>query len=484
MSAVATFEGEPVELHPGDCLAGRYRILSVLGSGGMATVYKATDLRLKRDVAIKVVLPELRKNWKTLQRFMREAQAMAALDSPRVVPVYDVGQDGDRYFMVMKLIDAPSLADLLELGAIPEHRALALVASVVEGLRDLHAKGIVHRDVKPSNVVVEDGDRPMLLDFGIVLEVGEPSLTQEGMLVGTPHYMAPEQIFTPTQVDGRADLYAVGVLLFEVLTGRLPYQGRTPQALMQSHISDDVPDPKQLRPSLSRATTAIVRRALTKDLTKRFQNADQLLDALRAVVPDDPAYAETEDLEPEETEGPAPRDHFVLAVIGAVLLAIAAYVIVSPPFARKPQPIVAEVIRPLVPPPAPPPPADPEPTPAPPPDPPPALEVHPRPPPRRRSKPVVEREVVLAALPSNDQAVKEAQGMVEGGDLRGAIRALTRAIQQNPSSPAPYPTLGDAYALTGNKIAAIAAYRRYLALSPHGKGAKRVEAALARLGGR
>jgi serine/threonine-protein kinase len=342
----------------------------------------------------------------------------------------------------------------------------------------------VHRDVKPSNIVIDEGNRPMLLDFGIVLELGEPSLTSEGMLVGTPHYMAPEQIFSPTSVDGRADLYAVGVLMFEVLTGKLPYQGNTPQALMKNHLTAEPPDPKTLAPHLTPRSTRMVQRALIKDPDQRYQNADEMLADLRGELAR--AAVDEESSEPGSSPG-LPKDQLVYAIAGAALLAIAAFVIVMPMMEEKPQPIFAEVkARPLPPPP-------PVVTPVvpiapPPPDPIEVKEEPVKPAPKRTPvktvKPAPKPEVILAMVPSRDPEVKEAQALLRKGDTRSAIKKLDAAVAKNPRSPEPYPTLGDAYALTGNKNGAIAAYRRYLVLSPQGAGAKQVEAALDRLGGR
>lgn len=475
------------DLRVGDFVSDRYQIRAVLGSGGMAVVYKARDMRLRRDVAVKVLLPALRGQWRIVQRFSREGQAMAALDSPHVVPVYDVGQERDRPFIVMKLVEAPTLADLIDRdGPLEETHALRIAAGVLRGLADLHDRGIVHRDIKPSNVVVEGG-RVMILDFGIALDTTEPTLTAEGVVVGTPSYMSPEQLIDPSRVDGRTDLYAVGVLLFEVLSGKPPFDGDTPTAVAMGHAT--LPPPDLLRSAcVSERTAAIVARALKKSPDDRFQSADEMLDALEG--------RERLQAAPEVALKPPGRPIlFPLLLLSLLILCAGALLLIplseqaaSPPIQATPLPPlpgpapvpihaspapVEEAEVPLVAP-------RPKSKPAQP------AKRTKRPEPKRSPKPKVEtpRAPPRAALPGRNPEVRRAQEVLAAGDTRTTIRLLNEVIRKNPNLAEPYATLGDAYAGTGNQIAAIAAYRRYLALESDGPGARRVEAALDRLGGR
>ncbi|MDI7269128.1 MAG: serine/threonine-protein kinase, partial [Myxococcota bacterium] len=274
----------PPPLPTGTQLAGRYRLDTILGRGGMATVYMGLDQALGREVAIKVLEPELAAQAIVVKRFLREAQIMASLDSPRVVPIYDVGRDGPHVFLVMKCLPGVSLEDLIvQDGALPPERAAPLVAQVLEGLAVVHRRGLVHRDVKPGNVMVIDGDQAILLDLGIARDPASRGMTTEGTMLGTPEYMAPEQMLGRT-VDHRTDLYAVGVLLFEALTGRLPFSGETPIEIGLRHVSDDPPSPRRFASWISEALAAAVLRAMAKDPAQRYQSANEMREALLAAL--------------------------------------------------------------------------------------------------------------------------------------------------------------------------------------------------------
>ena len=606
----------PPPLPTGTQLAGRYRLDAILGRGGMATVYMGLDQALGREVAIKVLEPELAAQAIVVKRFLREAQLMASIDSPRVVPIYDVGRDSLHVFLVMKCLAGVPLADLIvQDGALPPARAVPLVSQVLEGLAVVHRRGLVHRDVKPGNVMVIDGDQAVLLDLGIARDPASRGMTTEGTMLGTPEYMAPEQMLGRT-VDHRTDLYAVGVLLFEALTGRLPFNGETPIEIGLHHVSDAPPSPRRFASWISEALAAVVLRAMVKDPAQRYQSADEMREGLLAALAvAAPGLPEAEQLPAPQVAGdvhaptllaapgsfgdaalgraadvgteaamppfvittrgspaaqaspdPAPgaaqaaaapastaahtawperkrRRALPAALAAGTVLAAAAALVVY--FATRPgdelpagpsRPVrVAASARPPASPPSPaasssappalparptagtggPPPAafagdaastsdagalPPSPVPggtapppqspamtgpgagqgpaATPPEPPDAgTTTAPGRPPHRPADAGTD-----AATPPGGPA-EEARMRLEQGDVAGALHILETAIERTPNRAALHSVLGDAYVRAGNRVAAIAAYRRFLALEPEGRDAERVRARLRRLGG-
>jgi len=279
----------------GRLLNGRYQIAERLGEGGAGLVYRAKDAKLGRLVAIKVLqqhtvtVPEWRR------RFEREAKVLSALAHPNIVTVTDSGIDDDVPYLVMELLQGKTLGDLITEGPLPSPRALDIARQLLRGLAFAHAKGIVHRDLKPDNVFLQalpdQADHVKLLDFGMAkfLE-GSGSktivdnLTQEGTVFGTPSYMAPEQ-GRAEPVDERADVYATGVMLFELLTGRTPFSGDKFQEIARAHLSDPIPSLADARPDLSTAAflQPVVDRAMAKNPAARFPDAASMLAALEAI---------------------------------------------------------------------------------------------------------------------------------------------------------------------------------------------------------
>lgn len=271
---------EPSSGLDGCLLANRYHLRDRLGKGGMAYVYRAEDSFLGREVAIKVLSEECATHDVAMKRFVREARTMAALDSAHVVPLYDVGKDGPHTFLVMKLMDAPTLDHIIQReGRLAPGRAARLMAQVLDGLGHLHEKGVVHRDVKPSNVLVDGSDYAMLLDLGIAFDPTAAGLTADGIILGTPSYISPEQV-AGTPVDGRSDLYSAGVVLFEALTGELPFLARTQVEACLMHLKRPPPSPRELEPSISEAVARVVLKALEKKPDRRFATARAMREAL------------------------------------------------------------------------------------------------------------------------------------------------------------------------------------------------------------
>ena len=282
-------------------IAGRYRLLQLLGAGGMGAVYRAEQISLKREVALKLLKSELSADPALVQRFNIEAKLAAKLSHPNTVTMFDFGQDTDgTLFIVMELVSGQSLRELLGRdGALPVARALAICEQVCASLADAHAHGIVHRDLKPDNVMLtrrgKRTDVVRVLDFGIAKlrdergDVTAMPVTQAGDLLGTPQYMAPEQI-RGEAVDGRTDIYAMGAMLYEMLTGKLPFTGPTVMAILGKHLTDAPQPPRQRRPDLAipPEIEALVMQALAKAPASRPPSMEELAERvgrIRAALP-------------------------------------------------------------------------------------------------------------------------------------------------------------------------------------------------------
>ncbi len=282
-------------LPPERIVAGRYRLGRLLGEGGMGAVYEAEHVGLGATVAVKLLTDRFVDDPDAVERFRREARAAAAVRHPNVVNVTDTGTDEEGApFLVMELLVGESLGSVLKRRRrLPPEVAVAIACEVLAGLGAAHARGIVHRDLKPGNVflaVDPDGvQRVKLLDFGISKFLGAASeLTSEGAIIGTPHYMPPEQIRGRRDLDARVDLYAVGVLLYRMLSGRLPFEGASPQQLYEAIVVGRRKPLRALCPELPTALTDVVERALHPEPSKRFQRAEEMIAALRAALPEAP----------------------------------------------------------------------------------------------------------------------------------------------------------------------------------------------------
>lgn len=273
---------------------GRYEIRLELGRGGMSTVYHAYDPRFKRDVAIKVLPREFLHDPLFRTRFEREAETIAALEHPAIVPVYDFGEDDGQLYLVMRYMAGGSLADRLEKGPYQLPEIVMVLTRLAPALDKAHAMGVVHRDLKPGNILFDEDNNSFLTDFGIA-KLAETSvgLTGTGSMVGTPAYMSPEQARGDATTDGRSDIYAVGVILFEMLTGELPFQADTPMGVAVKHITDPVPRVLQLNPDLPPRCEAVIIRAMSKDVEGRFQTTSEMIRDLRSAVLSDVGELDT-----------------------------------------------------------------------------------------------------------------------------------------------------------------------------------------------
>ncbi|MCB9527999.1 MAG: serine/threonine protein kinase [Myxococcales bacterium] len=286
----ASGPGTPVP--PGTLFDERYEVGAEIGRGGMGVVYLGRDTRLDRRVAIKVLPEAFSTDDEIIARFAREARAMAALDHPNVVPVYDTGRQGHFHYFVMKYLDGRTVADRLDdlrAGKAPPYTLAEvrdIVMQVCRGLGHAHARGMVHRDIKPGNIMVSPDGRATLMDFGIVkAPIGGEALTRTGIVFGTPEYMAPEQAQGETPPSPAADLYSLGAVAYEMIGGDPPFTGSTPFSLVIKHIKEPPPSLIARRSDLDAAFQDVIFRALQKEPADRFPSAEAMHDALGALVP-------------------------------------------------------------------------------------------------------------------------------------------------------------------------------------------------------
>lgn len=268
------------ELRIGEIVAGRFRVDELLGIGGMGVVYRAHDLSLDIDVAIKLLRPELARKPEAFDRFRNELLLARQVSSPHVVRIHDIARDGERWFISMDFIDGDSLERRLERsGPLSVDAAIALARGLLSGLSAAHQCGVIHRDLKPANILFDRNDRPFITDFGVARSLGATGVTQTGLIIGTPEYLSPEQA-RGEDVDGRSDLYTVGLILYEALSGQLPFAGGTPAETVMRRLVRPPPLLSTRRPDLPRWLHAFDERLLKLTPAHRFATAD---DALRAL---------------------------------------------------------------------------------------------------------------------------------------------------------------------------------------------------------
>lgn len=265
---------------------GPYRILDVIGRGGMGVVYRGVHEALNRQVAVKALAPELTRDPQFRERFFSEARTQAHLQHPNIITIYDLLEDEEEFFIVMELVEGRGLDGVLEGGGLAEPEARALFAQILAALDSAHSQGVIHRDVKSSNVLVTDDGRVKLMDFGIALLVGDKRLTQSSQTIGTPVYMSPEQILRPREVDHRTDIYSAGILLYEMLTGAPPYDAETEYEIKKQHIERPFADVAAADSAAPPPFVGALTRALAKDPDDRFGSAGEFLRALPGEHPE------------------------------------------------------------------------------------------------------------------------------------------------------------------------------------------------------
>jgi hypothetical protein len=266
-------------------LIGRYEVKSEIARGGMATVFHAYDPRFERDVAIKVLPMAFLHDPQFRVRFEREAKMIALLEHPAIVPVYDFGEESGQPYIVMRYMSGGSLTDRLKDGALSLAETAQLISRMAPAMDAAHARNIIHRDLKPGNILFDQYGNAYLSDFGIARIIIEGSATLTGeAIMGTPAYMSPEQIQGEKDIDGRSDIYAMGVLIYQMLSGQAPYQSDTPARVMMMHVLEPVPNIQKVRPDLPAGVEAVVSKAMAKDPKDRYSTAGELAADLEAIV--------------------------------------------------------------------------------------------------------------------------------------------------------------------------------------------------------
>jgi len=260
----------------GSCLNGRYRLDAQIGAGGMSTVYRAFDTTLERQVAVKLMHREIASDSDQLERFRREARSVAQLNHPHIVGVIDAGEEDGRPYIVFEYVEGETLKERIRrMGRLPVDEAIAYAIEIARALGAAHDRGIVHRDIKPQNVLVDEEGSAKVTDFGIARSLDEEGLTADGRVLGTTDYVSPEQALGH-DVDGQSDIYSLGIVLFEMLTGDVPFHGENQVSVAMKHVREELPDVQVLRPEVSARLAAVLDRMTEKDLALRHPDAATL----------------------------------------------------------------------------------------------------------------------------------------------------------------------------------------------------------------
>jgi eukaryotic-like serine/threonine-protein kinase len=268
----------------GTVLSGRYRLEAKLGSGGMSTVYLARDQTLDRQVAVKVMHREMSEQPEQLERFRQEARAVAKLSHPNVVSVIDAGEDGGHPYIVFEYVEGETLKQRIGRdGALDPQEAIAYAIEIARGLSVAHARKMVHRDIKPQNILIDAEGRAKLTDFGISRQLEQDGMTATGRVLGTTDYVAPEQAMG-RGADPRSDIYSLGVVLYEMLVGQVPFQADSQVGVAMKHVNEELPDVQRRRPEVSAAVALVVERSTAKDPAQRYQQVGEMIDDLSTAL--------------------------------------------------------------------------------------------------------------------------------------------------------------------------------------------------------
>jgi eukaryotic-like serine/threonine-protein kinase len=311
----------------GDLIGGRYELGERLGSGGMADVYAAYDRTLERPVALKLLRESLSSDPTFVARFTREARSAASITHPRVVQVLDAGSVDGRHYIAMELVPGGTLKQVIQRqGPFPERRALRIAREIADGVAVAHARGIIHRDLKAQNVLIDASGYPKVADFGIARTTDETSLTQTAALLGSVHYLAPEQA-AGGPIDERADVYSLGVVLYEMLTGILPFRADTPLEIANLHLHAEPVPARRIRTGLRAETDALVARAMAKRPAKRFRSAAELRDAIDSLLGERPVPVVAPQAAPAARAAIRPRP--LLTAVASILLLLVGGVVLA-----------------------------------------------------------------------------------------------------------------------------------------------------------
>jgi serine/threonine protein kinase len=271
-----TLERPPVGLSRGTLFAGRYEVIEELGRGGMGRVYKVYDQKLKEVIGLKLIHPEISVNSQAIDRFRNELRYARKIGHRHVGRMFDLGEQDSQFFITMEYVEGENLKSFIRRsGHLTPRKAISLAKQVCEGLAEAHRLGVIHRDLKPQNIMIDREGSARIMDFGIARFTEAEGITGSGVMIGTPEYMSPEQVETG-DVDKRADIYALGVILYEMVTGHVPFAGDTPLAVLIKHKSETPRNPQETNPLVSLAVTRVILKCLEKDRGRRYQSAEEL----------------------------------------------------------------------------------------------------------------------------------------------------------------------------------------------------------------
>lgn len=330
LSATETYHMPMIQLEAGATFAGRYHVIEELGRGGMGRVYKVLDQEIQEKIALKVLKPEISMDKKTIERFRNELKIARKISHKNVCRMYDLMKENGAYFITMEYVSGEDLkSTMTRVGRLSVGKTLIIVKQICMGLAEAHRLGVIHRDLKPHNIMIDRAGEVRIMDFGIARSQQTSGLTESGMMVGTPEYMSPEQAMGE-EVDPRSDIYALGIILFELATGTVPFKGDTAVSVALKHKTEKPPDPKTLNGQIPDDLNHLILKCLEKDKKKRFQNVDEVLSEIVAIETGRPKTDKVLSAKPPSEEIPRKRySYFVLPAI-IILAALIGYLIFFP----------------------------------------------------------------------------------------------------------------------------------------------------------